>query len=57
MAKRFQASRSGNKITKALNQITPKTSSSKTNIPKLQPTNVGNMGDSAPVSKMRKGMF
>lgn len=57
MTKKMYANKTGNKIKKAFNQITPKSGTSRTSIPKLQASNVGNQGDSAPVGKVRKGLF
>lgn len=51
------AAKGGNKITRALNTITPRPNTGRTVIPSVMPSSVGNMGDSAPASKLRNGMF
>jgi len=46
-----------NTLTGALSQIKASPAGSKAVLPTMQPSTVGNMGDSAPVGKIRKGMF
>lgn len=57
MTKKMYKNKSGNKIKRAFNQITPRSATGRTMTAKLQSSNVGNQGDSSPVGKIRKGLF
>jgi len=46
-----------NTLNGALNQLKPAPAGNRTVIPQVQSSNVGNQGDNAPITKLRKGNF
>jgi len=46
-----------NTLNGALNQLKPSPAGTRTVIPVVQSSNVGNQGDNAPITKLRKGNF